>query len=146
MSTPLNGLSTGIQHQLVLVDSTGVQQFVAIESFTSKYETERIKRIAIDGVIRYKRLEQGLSGSFKIQRLSPVIEAYFANAADLYYSGLDQDPVTINETILENNGSVTQYQYVNCVLLFEDQGTWSGTDTVDQMVSFEGALKKQVNV
>lgn len=145
MSTPLNGLSTGIQHQLQFNDSTGVKQFVAIESFTTKYETARIKKIALDGVIRFKLLQQGLSGSFKIQRISPIMEQYFTEQSALYYSGLDQNPITINETIFENNGSVTQYQYINGVLVFDDAGTWSGTDTVDQMISFECALKNKVN-
>jgi hypothetical protein len=133
---PANGLSTGIDHVLVFNDITGVRQFVILESFTAKEDATTDKKIAIDGTVRHPKFHVGWSGSFIIQRDNPVMDNYFAQQEASYYQGIDQLPMTITETITESNGNVSQFQYTNVVLVFDSAGMWSGTQTVDQSMSF----------
>lgn len=134
----LDGLSAGISHTLSFVDPVqGTLQFTtAIKSFTSKPDTQTDKFVQMDGRVRHPKFHTGGSGSFVVGRDSSYIDDYFINQQNQYLSGQNQVDVTITETILESDGSTTQYQYVNCVLSLDDSGEWSGTAIVEEHVSF----------
>src|ERR1700679_4233390 len=123
-----NGLSTGIDHRLTFTDITGVQNFVIIENFTAKEDAVIGKEIAIDGTVRHPKFHEGWSGDFTLQRSSNVMDNYIAIQEAAYYQGIDQLPVTITETITEPDGTVSQYQYTNVVVMMNDAGNWTGTD------------------
>lgn len=138
---PLDGLTSGIDHKLVLTDVNGVQNFALIESFTSKEDATVDKLIQMDGNVRHPKFHVGWSGSFVLQRNSDLTDSYFANQEALYYQGVDQQDLTILETIQENDGTVTQWQYQRVVLTLEDAGDFSGNAIVKQTVSFMAARK-----
>ena len=141
---PLDGLTSGIDHKLVITDINGVEQFALLESFTSKEDATVDKQIQMDGNVRHPKFHQGWSGSFVLQRNSPVTDAYFAAQEASYYLGLDQIPATITETITENDGTVSQWQYSQVVLTLDSAGNYSGTEIVKQSVSFNAARKFQL--
>lgn len=138
---PLNGLTSGIDTVVTFTDLNGVQQFAIVENFTSQEDATVGKEIAIDGTVRHPKFHQGWSGSFTMQRNSNFTDAYFAAQEATYYLGGDQIPVTINQTITENDGTVSQYQYTNVVLKLDNSGNYSGTEIVKEQVSFMGARK-----
>ena len=138
---PLDGLTSGIDHKLTFTDINGVEQFALIESFTSKEDATTDKLIQMDGNVRHPKFHQGWSGSFVLQRNSSFTDAYFAAQEASYYIGLDQVPATITETITENDGTVSQWQYTGVILTLEDAGSYSGTEIVKQSVSFMAARK-----
>lgn len=141
----LNGLTSGIDHKIVFTDINGVESFAVVESFNSKEEAAVIKTIGMDGTIRFRKLSQGWSGSVTLQRNSNFTDAYFAAQEVGYYLGQDQFPITITETITENDGTTSQYQYTNIVLVLDDAGMYSGTDIVRETFSFQGARKINLN-
>lgn len=142
---PLNGLTSGIDHKVTFTDINGVEQFAIVESFQSKEDATVGKLIAMDGTVRHPKFHQGWSGSFVLQRNSDFTDAYIASQEASYYLGLDQLPVTITETITENDGTVSQYQYTNVVLTLDDAGMYSGTDIVKQTVTFMASRKINLN-
>lgn len=141
---PLDGLTSGIDHKVSFIDSSGVLQFATIESFTSKEDATTDKKISMDGVVRHPKFHQGWSGSFSLQRSSNFMDSYIAQQEARYNLGLDQIPVTITETITEENGSLSQYQYTRAVLTLEDAGNYSGTEIAVQKVGFVAARKLRV--
>ena len=141
---PLNGLTSGIDTRISFIDVNGVEHFALVESFTSKEDATTDKLIQIDGNVRHPKFHQGWLGSFVLQRNSSFTDAYFAAQEASYYLGIDQIPVTITQTITENDGSVSQWQYTQCVITLEDAGNYSGTEIVKQNVSFMGARKLQL--
>lgn len=141
---PLNGLTSGIDHKITITDVNGVEQFSIIESFSSKEDATTDKIIAMDGTVRHPKFHQGWSGTFVLERNTPFTDAYFAAQEASYYLGADQIAATITETITENDGTVSQWQYTGCVLTLEDAGSYSGTEIVKQSVSFMGARKFQL--
>lgn len=141
---PLDGLTSGIDTKITFTDINGVETFALLESFTSKEDATVDKKVQIDGQVRHPKFHQGWSGSFSIQRNSPFQDAYFAAQESGYYLGLDQIPVTITQTITENNGTVSQWQWSQVVLVFENAGTYSGTEIVMQNVSFNAARRFQL--
>lgn len=141
---PLNGLSSGIDHKLTFTDANGVQNFTIIENFTSKEDATTDKLVAMDGTVRHPKFHQGWSGSFVLERNSNFMDNYIAAQEAAYYQGLDQINLTITETITENNGTVSQYQYLQVVIYLEDAGNWSGTEIVKQSASFVASRKVQL--
>jgi len=138
---PLDGLTSGIDHKITITDINGVQQFSIIEDFSAKEDAPISTQIAMDGQVRHPKFHQGWSGSFTLQRNTPFTDTYFALQEASYYLGADQIPATITETITENDGTVSQWQYSQVVLVFDDAGTFSGTDIVKQRVSFMAARR-----
>lgn len=141
---PLDGLTSGIDHKITFTDVNGVETFALIESFTSKEDAVTDKLIQMDGNVRHPKFHQGWSGSFVLQRNSDFTDAYFAAQESSYYQGIDQIPLTITETIQENNGTVSQFQYSQVVITLDDAGSYSGTEIVKQRVSFMAARKFQL--
>jgi len=141
---PLNGLSSGIDSKVTFTDLNGVLNFSIIENFTAKEDATTDKVVAMDGTVRHPKFHQGWSGSFMLERNSNFMDNYIAAQEAAYYRGLDQINVTISQTITENNGTVSQYQYTECVLYLEDSGNYSGTEIVKQSVSFVSARKLQL--
>ena len=141
---PLDGLTSGIDHKLVFTDVNGVENFQLIESFTSKEDATVDKLIQMDGNVRHPKFHVGWSGSFVLERNGAFTDAYFAAQEAAYYQGIDQQDITILETIQENDGTVSQWQYQRVVLTLEDAGNFSGTEIVKQNISFMAARKIQL--
>ena len=129
---PANGLSTGIDTKIYFSDANGVQQFALLESFEAS-ENSVIVKIQCDGVTKFTKFHKGWKGTFTFQRNSDVLDSYIA------LQEVGQLPGTITETIIEVDGSVSQYSYSNVVLVLADGGTWSGTDIVTQKFSFNAS-------
>ena len=141
---PLDGLTSGIDNKITITDLNGVQQFAILENFTAKEDAPVDKVVAMDGNVRHPKFHQGWSGSFTIERNGPFQDAYFAQQEASYYLGADQIPATITQTITENNGTVSQWQFSQVVLTFEDAGNYSGTEIVKQNVSFMASRRFQL--
>src|SRR5271166_5234906 len=122
---PLDGLTSGIDHKITITDLNGVQQFAIIENFTAKEDAPVDKIVAMDGTVRHPKFHQGWSGSFTLERNSAFQDSYFAQQEASYYLGADQVPVVITETITENDGSVSQWQFSQVVLVFDNAGNYS---------------------
>lgn len=138
---PLNGLTSGIDSKITFIDITGVLRFAILESFTAKEDATTGKEIAIDGSVRHPKFHQGWSGSFVLERGSNFMDAYIATQETNYNLGLDQIPVTITQTITETDGTVSQYQYINCVVTLENSGNYSGTEIAKQNCTFMASRK-----
>lgn len=134
----LDGLSSGVSHTVAFNDLSGNLPYftAAIESFTWKADSNTEKFVQMNGRTRHVKFYSGGSGSFTVGREGPEIDNYFIAQENNYLSGGNQIDVSITETIVEANGSTSQYVFRNCVLNLDDSGTWSGTDIVKMNVSF----------
>ncbi len=141
---PLDGLTSGIDATLTLSDSTGILLFTLLESFTSREDATVDKLIQINGQVRHPKFHQGWSGTFMWQRNSAVLDSYIAQQEVRYYEKHDQINATINLLLTESNGTISQWQYRDCVFSLEDAGNYSGTEIVKQTLSFMAATKVQL--
>ncbi len=141
----LNAFSAGRDVSLDIIGPTGPIRFNLITAFRSKPDTVDQKIKGIDGITRHARFPDGWTGSFDISRQDSVIDDLFAQLESNYYSGLNEQPMTLTETITERNGSVSQYRYVQMLLKLEDAGEWKGDKTVDQKVSFVASRRLKVS-
>lgn len=132
----LQGLTSGIDVTLNFTDVNGILRFALLESFTGSEQADVTPFRQINGITSLPEFHSFWQGSFITGRNSNVIDAYFATKEAIYYSGGDQLPVTISKTIKEADGSISQMQWTNVTLKYEDIGTYSGGEIVKQHISW----------
>jgi hypothetical protein len=141
---PLNGFSVGRDISLDIIGPSGPLRFNLITGFNSKPDITDQKIKGLDGITRHVRFPDGWSGSFDITRSDSTIDDYFAQLEANYYAGLNEQPITITETITEVSGAVTQYRYLQVLLKLDDAGQWQGDQAVKQKLSFVAARRVKV--
>lgn len=141
---PVNGYSVGRDVSLDIVGPNGPLRFNQITKFSSKPDTTDHKIKGLDGVTRHVRFPDGWSGGFDIERRDSTLDDYFAQLEANYYGGLNEQPLTITETITEVSGAVTQYRYTEVLLRLDSAGDWAGDSVVSQKVSFMAARRIKV--
>jgi len=141
---PFNNFSVGKDVSLVIFGTNGVQTFPLVTQFDYKQETQQVKIVGIDGVMRPLELPVGWSGSFEIERQDSGLDDYIAQLESNYYNGQNIQGATITETISEPNGATTQYRFEGVALKLEDGGTWKGDATVKQKLAFVASRRRKV--
>ncbi len=141
---PVNSFTVGRDLTLTIVTTTGPLNLSLITSFKSKQDTTDQKIKGLDGVTRHVIFPDGWSGSFMLDRQNQIVDEYFAQLEANYYSGINNLPSTITETITEVDGSLSQYQYLQVLLRLDDAGEFRGDQTVKQSISFLASQRVQV--
>lgn len=141
---PLNGFNVGRDIALDIIDSKGPVRFGLITGFDSKPLSKEEEVTGIDGVTRYLNSPKGYQGAFDIERQGSELDKYFAQMEADFYAGKNTLPCMIQETIQNPNGGYTTFRYVGVVLKFDDAGSWKGTSSVKQKVSFKASRRELV--
>ena len=142
---PNGGFSIGKDISLSIITPSGPLTIGLITGFQSKQDVTKKKIKGLDGLNRPVRFFEGWSGSFDLDRQDSTVDAYFAQLEANYFGGLNENTVTITETITEANGSVTQWRYTGVLLELADAGAWKGDDTVKQKINFDAQRRFQVS-
>ncbi|MDR6511462.1 hypothetical protein J2792_002334 [Novosphingobium capsulatum] len=111
-----------------------------VTSFESKPDTTKTKVKGLDGVVDNLRFWEGWTGTIKTERRNADLDNYFAGLEAAYWAGQSEDYCTIQETIAENNGTVTQFRYERVIFDY-DAGTYESDKTVSQTLSFTAAKR-----
>lgn len=118
-------------------DINGNIQTCRVKKFTSKQKVTTRETAALDGINRHLNIPMGWEGSFEMERTDSSIDDYFHNLENnIYYAGQNVGTLTINETITEANGAVSQYQYTGVVISLEDAGMWQADEYVTLKCNF----------
>ena len=133
---PINGFSVGRDVTLTITTSSGPLRLNLITGFNTKQNSKEQAVKGLDGITRHLRFFDGWQGSFDIERQDSTVDDYFNTLESNFYAGINEQPCTIDETITEPNGSVTQWRYTGVLLRLDDNGTWAGDATVKQKLSF----------
>jgi hypothetical protein len=141
---PQNGYSIGRDVSLKVTTSGGPLTINQITGFNTKQETSKQKVKRLDGVTDSLRFFDGWSGSFDVERSDGVVEDYFIALEANFFTGINEIPATILETIANPDGSTSQYRYERVILSLDQAGDWKGDSTVKIKVSFEAGRKKKV--
>jgi hypothetical protein len=136
MTGNLDGLTSGASTTLNIVENGKIVEWELITNFTYKEDSQIMKKIPMNAFPLHPKLFQGWSGSFSYFRSNSAIVDYIIAQQRNYYLGGDQIGLTINQTIREMNGLLTSYKFSNVVVLLDNGGSFSGTDIVEQSLSF----------
>lgn len=141
---PLNGYSVGRDTTIVVILPDGTSlNLGTVTKFSSKQDTTTEKIKALDGKTYHLRYFDGWTGSFEVNRQGPDLDAYFSGLESDYYAGITEGYATIQQTISEPDGSVTQYRFDRCILQLDDAGDYASDKSVMQKVSFMATQRVQ---
>lgn len=139
---PQQGYSTGRDVSLVIILSDGTTlRMRKVTGWDAKQETSDEPIKALDGDTDHLRFFNGWSGSFQSERRGPELDNYFAQLEANFFAGRDDPPATIQQTITEPNGSVSQFRFERVLLKYDDAGKWTGDKSVPQALSFMAARR-----
>jgi hypothetical protein len=141
---PVNGFSVGKDVSLTVTTSSGPLTMTGLNSFTAKPLFTDLKSKRLDGMTYFGEIPDGWTGSFKLDRLGPAVDTFFATAEAAYYAGQNIPAGTIQEVILEADGTTTTWQYTGVVLKLDDAGDWKGDARVEQTITFNATTRTAV--
>lgn len=132
----LQGLTIGrdLQVHFNTVNGPIVLSSDSIQSWESTPKADVKDFLPISGLIEPTMFMMGYQISIEIGRKDPSIENYWAQLEQLYFTGGVLPNGTIIETILEADGSVSQYVYSNVIFKLDSLGTYKGNEFVVQKV------------
>lgn len=144
---PVNDFNVGKDVSLDIDNGDGPVTFTLVTGFNARQDTVDIKEKGIDGIPRHLTLPDGWSGQFQITRQKDDVDQFFQNLEDQYYAEGDTNmpTMTINQTIAEPNGNVSQYRYEGVQVKLEDAGEWGADTTVKLRVGFVASRRKRVS-
>jgi hypothetical protein len=142
---PANGFSIGKDVAVMVSTPSGQLTLNGITEFTAKPDSVTLSSKGLGGITRFASIENGWSGTFKVDRLDSIVDDYFAALSDAYYNGKNSPPGTIYETITEASGAVTQWRYEGVVLVLEDHGSWGGDKRVEQSIKWMASRRRKVS-
>jgi hypothetical protein len=141
---PQDGYSIGRDTTIVVTLASGTHLNLGkVISFTANQKTKEQEITDITGSTDNLRFFKGWQGTFGLERRGPSLDQYFAELEANYYAGLEEPPVTMQETITEPDGSVSQYRYERVMLKFDDAGERAGDKSVSQKISFTASRRVQ---
>ncbi len=141
---PISGISIGKDVTVSLDDNNGNVVTTRTKMFSSKQKTANRESIALDGQNRMLNIPTGWEGSFEFERTGPEIDNFINNLEAIYASGAPIPAVTITQTVTEQNGQLSQYQFIKCVVVYDNAGEWKGDDYVTQRLNFSGTARNVI--
>ncbi|SOY56855.1 hypothetical protein [Cupriavidus taiwanensis] len=141
---PQQGLSVGRDTTLVIQTPTGSLPIPKLTAFRKKQDTSQERVKLINGVSQHLRFFDGWSGSFSINRAGPEIEGYFDQLETDYYSGINEQPCQIYETVSEPSGAISKWRYDGVVLSLDDGGEAAGDASVKLSLTFMASRRIRI--
>jgi hypothetical protein len=143
---PVGGQTVGKDIRLVIVTGRGTLNVppAAITNFTSAPNNGVDKRKGFDGEQRTLISPGDWQGSFDIDRFDSTIEDAWAQIESDYYAGVNTPYGTIQETIQEPNGGITQYRYEKVALDLKDLGSKQADKAVTLKLDFHASRRIKI--
>lgn len=132
---------------VLTVISNGVPLISQIlTSFEARQITTDLKSVAIDGVNRYRHLEEGWEGDFNYDRADSTLDDFFAaKEQGRYTAGTNPPIMTISETTTNPDGSTSRYRYDGVTVKLDTIGARKGDSKVEQRMSFRCSRRVKVS-
>ncbi|MGI4776955.1 MAG: hypothetical protein ACRYGA_02360 [Janthinobacterium lividum] len=142
----MNGQTVGRDVSIDINTSRGILALsaTAITNFTSQPKTSNVESKGMDAVTRHGVFPEGWRGTFDVDRMSGVLDTFWAQIEADYYAGVNTLPGTITETIAEPDGSISQYRYTGVMFDFKDAGAKAANGLVKQKLDFMASRRLKV--
>jgi hypothetical protein len=116
-----------------------------INDFEAKQLTTRLKSVGMDGVNRYRELEEGWDGTFSFDRGDSALDDFFAAKEAGRYAGQAPPVITITETTIGAETRVpAKYRYDGVTLKFDTIGSRSGDKKIDEKVGWAASRRFKI--
>ena len=144
MTTPFN---VGHDAQVTVVDGpTGavITTFPPTTMFDFKPTTKRLMSEPVNGKPIYREVPQGWEGTLEYDRYDGAIDDYFATWEANYWNGASYLAGSITQTVQEQTGAISQYQYQGVAMKLDTAGTYKAADKVPVKITWCASTRVKV--
>src|ERR1700761_601379 len=127
---PVNSYSVGKDLSFTLLGPNGKVTLNGVTEYSTKPMFTNLDSKLLNGKHMFAAIPDGWEVSIRVDRQDPVLDDFFASLETAYYNGQNISNGTILETIQEVDGSVSQYQYIDVSLIYNDAGSYKGDSLV----------------
>ena|SRR5215469_10513617 len=140
---PAAGMSLGVDYNFGLYDAnTGaVVNLGDIQQIMEHRRKHDIDSKPYNGQPKFANISDGYEGTFRCVRTGPAMQNLQIFLDAKLNSGAPMLPGYINETIFENNGTLSKYQYVSVDFALVDAGDVSREKNVTITIHWRAADK-----
>jgi hypothetical protein len=142
---PINNFSVGRDLSFSLVTPTGTLALNGLTDYSIKPMFTDLKHKGLDGNVLHAAIPDGWEINVKLDRQDPTLDQYFAALEVSYFAGQNIQGATLSETIQEKDGSVSQYQYTNVSLKYDDAGSWRGDSLIGVTITGSASRRNKVS-
>ncbi len=136
--------SVGRDCQLVVMGPYGRVDLTFVTAFESRQLTAPVRIDRIDGTQMAAELPKGWEGHFEVERGSPAVDDFIAQAEAAYFAGTAVPVGTLYQYVNETDGSTSTYRSTGAVFKLAQAGTWKGNSSVKQRLEFFAARRTSV--
>jgi hypothetical protein len=141
---PVNNFTVGRDVSIVINGPNGQITLNGITEFTAKPVVNTLKSKPLNGLPQFGYVPDGWELSFKLDRMDRGADDFYALFEAGYYNGQNQAAGTVNESIQEVDGSISQWRYTGFVMKLDNPGDFSGDKKVEQSLS--GLASQRIRV
>jgi hypothetical protein len=128
----------------ILVGGQPLGPGLKLTNFEAKQVTTKLTSKPINGANKFREIPEGWEGTCDWDRLSPILDDFFANQEAGHYAGQLPPEIAITQRIQELNGAISRYRFTGCSLKYDDAGTYKSDDKVMQKMSFSASRRLKV--
>lgn len=129
---PVNGMTVGMDYTLSYFDANtnAIINLGDVQSVDIKSLKHLIKSMPFNAPPKYGYIPDGYQINFTITRAISTLEDLMATFEANFNADKIYKPGYLNETIQNADGTISRYQYTNCVIYLDDHGVVSRERTV----------------
>lgn len=124
--------------------SNSIVDFPARTGFSAEPIYKNINSEPLNGPPIFAEAPNGWKGTFDFDRTDPKIDIYFANFEAAYWAGGNPLDGSITQTIVEKDGSVTQFVYTGVAMKLTQAGQWKAAEKVTMRVEWMASTRNRV--
>lgn len=136
--------NTGVDTTLTIITQNGPLTVSILTSFDAKQMTTSLRSKDINGTNYFAEVPMGWESSFRVDKASDDIDAFFAALESDYYSGNTITGGTISQIVSNPDGSVSEYMFTGVAFKYDNAGDWAGDKKVEQQFSAKSDKRLKV--
>jgi len=133
---PVNGMTVGMDYTLSYYDANtnSIINLGDVQHVDIKAMKHLIKSMPYNAPPRYGYIPDGYHITFTITRATSTLEDLMATLEANFNADKIYKPGYLNETIQNADGTISRFQYTNCVIYLDDHGNITRERTVSLRV------------
>lgn len=145
---PVNGYTVG-RDLVVTMAGPGGQSIVIDSDQVTHFDAKPLKREdfarPLNSPPRPLYIPDGWRGTVEVDRADATLDTFQSNQEANFWNGQNILSGTMLETITEDDGSVTQYQFTSVMYWVEEPGTYRADGKVMQRIDFCAGQRKRIS-
>lgn len=122
----------------------GMVTISIVTGFSKQQETNALSSIGLDGVTRRYSIPTGWTGTIEYDRADAVVDRYIAAREAAHRRKEVLPSATLTETIVERDGTITQFRYEGVDVVMSEGGAVRGDDKVSQTLAWTASSREIV--